>query len=90
MTIKTIKKLQVVTTEYETDDVWAVVNAKDEIMTVGLGSWKTMKIFIGGYETLEDDSDDVDDQFKQLIKEMPGYKLIQMRTLYTVERKSSD
>jgi hypothetical protein len=88
MTTKAIKKLVVQTVNYETDDVWAVVNPTDEIMVVGITGYRTMKAFVGNYETLEDDTDIIEEQFDQLMKEMPGYQLIQMRTLYTVERKS--
>jgi len=85
MTTKTTRKETWSTSSYETDEVWAVVNKNDELVAVGLGEYKTKARYVGMFETLEDDSDDVDEQFNNLLKENKD-KLIPLVTTYTVTR----
>lgn len=85
MTTTTIKTESVCTSSLKTDDVWAVVNPKDEIVAVGLGKYKTKARYVGSFETLEDDPEDVDEQFDNLLKETKDM-LVQLNSTYQVIR----
>ena len=85
MTTTTIKTEAVYTASLKTDDVWGVVNKNDELVAVGLGKYKTKARYVGMFETLEDDSDDVEEQFDNLIKENKD-TLLQLNSTYTVIR----
>ena len=62
-----------------------MVNKNDELVAVGLGKYKTKARYVGMFETLEDDSDDVEEQFDNLIKENKD-TLLQLNSTYTVIR----
>lgn len=85
MSTTVIKKEICSTSAYTTDEVWGVVNKNDELVAVALGQYKVKALYVGTFETLEDDSDDVDEQFANLVKETKD-KLIPMVSNYTVTR----
>jgi hypothetical protein len=87
MTTTTIKTESVCTSSLKTDDVWAVVNKTDELVAVGLGKYKTKARYVGMFETLEDDDDDVDIRFDNLLKENKDM-LVQLNSTYTVVRST--
>ncbi len=86
MSTKKIKHEARETIRYSTDDVWGVVNKTDELVAVGLGKYKTKSRYVGMFETLEDDDDNIDLQFDALITE--NYDtLVQLQSTYTVVKE---
>jgi len=86
MTTKKIKHESRETIRYRTDVVWAVVNPHDEIVSVGLGKYKAKARYVGMFETLEGDDDNVELQFDALLKENKD-TLIQLESVYTIVRE---
>jgi len=87
MSTKKIKHEARETIRYSTDDVWAVANKNDELVAVGLGKYKTKARYVGMFETLEGDDDNVDLQFDALIKENND-SLVQLKSIYTIVREN--
>ena len=86
MSTKKIKHESRETIRYRTDDVWAVANKNDELVAVGLSAYKAKAIYVGSFETLEDDDDNVDIQFDALIKENND-RLVNLESVYTIVRE---
>lgn len=83
MSTKKIKHESRETIRYRTDDVWAVANKTDQLVAVGLGKYKVKAIYVGMFETLEGDDDNVETQFAALLKENND-TLVQLESIYTV------
>jgi len=84
---KLLKTQEVITTsKYMTDEVWAVLDKADTLVAVGIGVAKTKAAYVGAYETLDDDPENIDEQFENLIQDTE-HILVKLEATYTVERK---
>lgn len=84
---KLLKTQEIITTsKYMTDEVWAVIDKADTLEAVGIGVARTKAAYVGAYETLEDDPEDIDEQFENLVQDT-GHILVKLESTYTVERK---
>jgi len=86
MTTGKIKHEARETISYKTDDVWGVVNKTDELVAVGLGNYKVKALYVGMFETLDDDDDNIETQFDALITENNDV-MVQLDSIYTVVRE---
>lgn len=70
---------------YVENDCWAIVNKEDFITHIAPSKHRLKVMYVGSFETLDDDPTDIDDQFETLLEDT-GDLLVNVSVHYEVER----